>query len=96
MSTGRVRRKEFTGREPIHHDRAADENIVVRRSTRRLVTALEPLREACAGVWVAHVAGTADRDIQRRRDGLDVPPASPICRKARRTIARRVEDVLLV
>ena len=36
-----------------------------------LVTALEPLMQACAGVWVAHGSGTADRIVVDGRDGLD-------------------------
>ena len=54
-----------------------DGGIVVRRSAGGLVTALEPLIRACSGVWVAHGAGTADRAVVDRRDGLDVPPANP-------------------
>ncbi len=67
----------LANREPIRHDRAPDGSIVVRRSASGLVTALEPLLQACSGVWVAHGAGTADRVVVDRRDGLDVPPASP-------------------
>jgi trehalose 6-phosphate synthase len=67
----------LANREPIMHDRAADGRIVARRSAGGLVTALEPLVQACSGVWVAHGAGTADRAVVDRRDGLDVPPASP-------------------
>jgi trehalose 6-phosphate synthase len=66
----------LANREPLRHDLAPDGSIVVRRSASGLVTALEPLVQACAGVWVAHGAGTADRVVVDRRDGLDVPPAS--------------------
>src|SRR5688572_27285969 len=66
----------LANREPMMNDRAADGRIVARRSAGGLVTALEPLVQACSGVWVAHGAGTADRAIVDRRDGLDVPPAS--------------------
>jgi trehalose 6-phosphate synthase len=67
----------LANREPIRHDRAADGSIAVRRSAGGLVTALEPLIQACSGVWVAHGAGTADRLVVDGRDGLDVPPANP-------------------
>lgn len=63
--------------EPFRHERTPDGSINVRRSASGLVTALEPLVQACSGVWVAHGAGTADRAVVDRRDGLDVPPASP-------------------
>ena len=73
----------LANREPIRHDRAPDGSIVVRRSASGLVTALEPLVQACSGVWVAHGAGTADRAVVDRRDGLDVPLASPMYRLRR-------------
>ena len=73
----------LANREPIRHDRAADGSITVRRSAGGLVTALEPLIQACSGVWVAHGAGTADRNVADRRDGIDVPPANPSYRLRR-------------
>jgi trehalose 6-phosphate synthase len=81
----------LANREPIRHDRAADGSIVVRRSASGLVTALEPLIEACSGVWVAHGAGTADRAVVDRRNGLDVPPASPMYRLRRVWLTEREE-----
>lgn len=66
----------LANREPVRHDRAADGRILVTRSASGLVTALEPLVHACSGVWVAHGAGTADRTVVDRRDGLDVPLAN--------------------
>jgi trehalose-6-phosphate synthase len=56
---------------------AADNHIVARRSASGLVTAMVSLVRACSGVWVAHGAGTADRVVVDRRNGVDVPPASP-------------------
>src|SRR5437667_9850944 len=53
----------LANREPFRHDRASDGRIIVRRSASGLVTALEPLVQACSGVWVAHGAGIADRDV---------------------------------
>jgi trehalose 6-phosphate synthase len=67
----------LANREPFRHEYAADGGIVVKRSAGGLVTALEPLIQACSGVWVAHGAGTADRDVVDGRDRLDVPPANP-------------------
>ena len=60
----------LANREPFSHDRAADGRIVARRSASGLVTALEPLVQACSGVWVAHGAGTAD---QRRCRSAERP-----------------------
>ena len=43
----------------------------------RRVTAVEPLVEACALVWVAHSSENADTASAGDRSGLDVPPANP-------------------
>ena len=42
-----------------------------------MVTALEPIMRACSGVWVAHGAGSADRETVDRYDRLRVPPDAP-------------------
>jgi trehalose 6-phosphate synthase len=73
----------LANREPVRHDRAADDRILATRSASGLVTALEPLTHACSGVWVARGAGTADRAVVDRRDGLDVPPGTPFYRLRR-------------
>jgi trehalose 6-phosphate synthase len=67
----------LANREPIRHDRAPDGSIATSRSASGLVTGLEPLIQACSGVWVGHGAGSADRDVVDRRDGLNVPQAAP-------------------
>jgi trehalose-6-phosphate synthase len=67
----------LANREPFRHDRAPDGRILVNRSGGGLVTALEPLINACAGVWVAHGAGTADTLVVDERDGVNVPPVNP-------------------
>lgn len=79
----------LANREPFRHDRAPDGGIVARRSAGGLVTALEPLMQACAGVWVAHSAGSADRVVVDGRDGLNVPPANPQYRLRRVWRAKR-------
>jgi trehalose 6-phosphate synthase len=73
----------LANREPIRHDQAADGSIAVKRSGGGLVTALEPLIQACSGVWVAHGSGTADRLVVDGRDGLGVPSANPSYRLRR-------------
>lgn len=67
----------LANREPFQHDRPPDGGVMVRHSAGGLVTAIEPLIQACDGVWVAHGAGTADRVTVDCRDGLNVPPANP-------------------
>jgi trehalose 6-phosphate synthase len=67
----------LANRQPFRHDFLSDGSVAVGRSSGGLVTALEPLIEACSGVWVAHGAGTADRTVVDRWDGVMVPPANP-------------------
>jgi trehalose 6-phosphate synthase len=64
----------LANREPIIHNRAPDGSIVAVRPASGLVSALEPVVRACAGTWVAHGSGTADRDVVDRNDRLIVPP----------------------
>lgn len=42
-----------------------------------LVTALDPILQACGGVWVAHGSGDADREMSDTRGRLAVPPDEP-------------------
>ena len=42
-----------------------------------LVTAMEPVLRACAGTWIAHGAGNADRQTVDAHDRLGVPPDAP-------------------
>jgi trehalose 6-phosphate synthase len=42
-----------------------------------LVTALEPVLLACDGTWIAHGAGSADRETVDSHDRLRVPPDRP-------------------
>ena len=42
-----------------------------------LVSALEPVTRACAGTWIAHGGGTADRMTVDENDHVQVPPGNP-------------------
>jgi trehalose 6-phosphate synthase len=61
-------------REPYIHARGDDGGVKVLHPASGLVTALEPILRACSGVWIAHGAGTADRDTADRNGRLRVPP----------------------
>jgi trehalose 6-phosphate synthase len=39
-----------------------------------VVTAIDPIRRACGGTWIAHGAGNADRKFVNSRNKLGVPP----------------------
>jgi len=67
----------LANRAPFTHERVADGRISVRRSASGLVTALEPLVDACSGTWVAHAAGNADTAVVDDRGGLGVPSDNP-------------------
>jgi len=66
-----------SNREPYIHNFNADHHPVVQVPASGMVTALEPIMGACSGVWVAHGAGTADRETVDRNDQLRVPPDNP-------------------
>ena len=61
-------------REPYIHDRTPDGGIRVLHPASGLVSALEPVMRACSGVWIAHGAGSADRETVDARDHVRVPP----------------------
>jgi trehalose 6-phosphate synthase len=63
-------------REPYIH---SFENGAVRcrRPASGLTTALDPVMQACGGVWIAHGSGSADRATVDGRDHVLVPPERP-------------------
>ncbi|OGG60422.1 hypothetical protein A3C86_02920 [Candidatus Kaiserbacteria bacterium RIFCSPHIGHO2_02_FULL_49_16] len=42
-----------------------------------VVTALEPVMEACGGTWIAHGSGNADKSVVDADDKIAVPPEEP-------------------
>jgi trehalose 6-phosphate synthase len=63
-------------REPYIHQRQEDGSIKVQHPASGLVTALEPVMQACSGVWISHGSGTADRDVADKKGHLRVPPGN--------------------
>ncbi|HEX7964980.1 MAG TPA: trehalose-6-phosphate synthase [Gammaproteobacteria bacterium] len=61
-------------REPYIHERGPDGEVRVLHPASGLVTALEPVMRACSGVWIAHGAGSADRETADRQGHVRVPP----------------------
>lgn len=66
----------LANRAPFKHE-WADGEVKVTRSASGLVTALEPLLATYSGTWVAHAAGSADRQVVDGYGGIVVPPANP-------------------
>jgi trehalose 6-phosphate synthase len=67
-----------SNREPYIHNRGPDGNITLQHPASGLVTALEPVMQACRGVWIAHGSGSADRDTVDSSDHIAVPPEAPL------------------
>ena len=65
-----------SNREPFHHIRQG-KNVAVVVPASGLVTALEPVLQACDGTWIAHGSGDADRETVDQNDRLRVPPEDP-------------------
>jgi trehalose-6-phosphate synthase len=66
-----------SNREPYIHNRGDDGRPLVQFPASGMVTALEPIVRACAGTWIAHGSGTADRQVVDIHDRIRVPPADP-------------------
>ena len=65
-----------SNREPYAHQRSGKElEVIVPPSG--LVTALEPVLDACDGTWIAHGSGDADTEVVDAHDRLRVPPDDP-------------------
>jgi alpha,alpha-trehalose-phosphate synthase [UDP-forming] len=65
-----------SNREPYIHQRTGKSlDVVVPPSG--LVTALEPVLEACDGTWIAHGSGDADNEVVDANDRIRVPQDNP-------------------
>src|ERR1700682_773937 len=65
-----------SNREPYMHQRNGKTvDVIVPPSG--LVTALEPVLDACDGTWIAHGSGNADAEVVDTHDRLRVPPDDP-------------------
>jgi trehalose 6-phosphate synthase len=67
-----------SNREPYMHEFDEKENAIrMLVPASGLVTALEPVLQACEGTWVANGSGNADREVVDGQDHLRVPPHHP-------------------
>jgi alpha,alpha-trehalose-phosphate synthase [UDP-forming] len=73
---GNSRLIAVSNREPYFHTRSG-KNLDVVVPASGLVTALEPVLQACDGIWIAHGSGDADREAVDQNDRLRVPPDDP-------------------
>ena len=65
-----------SNREPYIHQRNG-KTVTVIVPPSGLVTALEPVLNACDGTWIAHGSGDADLETVDAHDRLRVPPDDP-------------------
>lgn len=65
-----------SNREPYQHTRRKGA-ITAYKSTGGLVHALDPVMQACDGVWVAHGSGDADKRASDAQGRVRVPPGQP-------------------
>jgi trehalose 6-phosphate synthase len=65
-----------SNREPYVH-RYNGVNIVWQTPPGGLTLALNPVMQACGGLWIAHGSGEADRQVVDAQDHLRVPPDDP-------------------
>src|SRR5271170_2106062 len=67
-----------SNREPYMHVFDEKENTIrMLVPASGLVTALEPVLQACGGTWIANGSGNADREVVDEKDRLRVPPHHP-------------------
>jgi trehalose 6-phosphate synthase len=67
-----------SNREPYMHVHDEKDNAIrMLVPASGLVTALEPVLQACGGMWIANGSGNADREVVNERDQLRVPPHHP-------------------
>jgi trehalose 6-phosphate synthase len=81
-----------SNREPYLHVRRKDNVVEIQRPASGLVTALEPVMRACSGTWIAHGAGSADRDTVDENDHVMVPPERPSYRIRRVWLSQEEEQ----
>jgi trehalose-6-phosphate synthase len=66
-----------SNREPYMHVFNEKKEVRVVIPASGLVTALEPVLQACGGTWIANGSGNADREVVDENDRLRVPPDEP-------------------
>ena len=65
-----------SNREPYIHNWNED-RIECLRPASGLTVALDPMMQACGGVWIAHGSGSADRETVDNNQKTNVPPENP-------------------
>jgi trehalose 6-phosphate synthase len=82
----------LSNREPYIHNRREDGSIEVQTPASGLVSALEPVMQACGGTWIAHGSGSADRETVDAHDRIAVPPTHPTYALRRVWVSEEEQD----
>ncbi len=81
-----------SNREPWVHEYAADGSIRARPTPGGVSVALDALMRERGGVWIAHGAGSADREVVDERSSIEVPPDAPAYRLRRLWLSPEEEE----
>jgi trehalose 6-phosphate synthase len=81
-----------SNRQPYIHNVGGDGRPLVHVPASGMVTALEPIVRACAGTWIAHGSGDADRQVVDIHDRIRVPPVDPSYVLRRVWLSREEEE----
>lgn len=65
-----------SNREPYIHRKKGNEIECITPAS-GVVTALDPVLQATGGLWIAHGAGNADREVVDKKNKVSVPPWNP-------------------
>jgi len=65
-----------SNREPYIHNWVGEEIKCVKPAS-GLAVALDPVLQACGGLWIAHGSGDADVDVVDKDNKIQVPPETP-------------------
>lgn len=81
-----------SNREPYIHNYDAQDRVLMQVPACGMVTALEPVVRTCAGIWIAHGGGSADRSVVDRHDHIRVPLTDPSYILRRVQLSKEQED----
>jgi trehalose 6-phosphate synthase len=80
-------------REPYVHRYTADRQIEWMAPASGMVSALDPIMQACGGVWIAQGQGDADRKTADEQGRVAVPPDDPSYTLRRLWLTKEQENV---
>lgn len=80
-----------SNREPYSHVKINNKVVIIPPAS-GMVTAIEPVMEACGGTWIAFGSGDADKDVVDKKDTIVVPPDDPKYNLKRVWLTKEEED----